>query len=61
MVAGVGVLMVSIENSTKIVQPILCRSVMMCGAWKCVYSVWKWTNIRMNPGSFIGRGGVLDG
>ena len=33
--------MVGVDKSTKIVRSFLCRSVMMCGAWKCAYSVWK--------------------
>ena len=42
MVAGVGGLMVRVDESTIIVRSFLCRSVMMCGACdECGYSVWK--------------------
>ena len=39
-----------VDKLTKIVRSFLCRSVMMCGAWKCGYSVWKPSKNRMNLG-----------
>ncbi len=42
--------MARVDKSTKIVRSFLCRSVMMCGAWKCGYSVWKQAKNRMNLG-----------
>ncbi len=50
MVVVVGVLMAHVDKWTKIVRSFLSHSVMICGAWKCGYSVWKWAKNKNESG-----------